>query len=784
MNELLNTVFGLDGLGFGSPGSAFGWERPLAAWAWALVAAGAGVVALWSYRGLTGSRRSRAALGVLRALALVLIVVLLCGPRLERERVSSQQDAVIVLVDRSASMTLPDAGEAGAPVTRDRAVLDALDASAASWDSLAADKRVIWHAFDGRARGVGEGGVPADLGAAEGRRTAIGAALEDAIRQAAGAPLSGVVVISDGRSIDTPERTTVRRLVGDRVPVFTVPVGSDEPASDLAVVRVDAPTRAFVDDRVPVRVRLEARGGSGSDAFEGAVAELIDRASGAVLDAVPVDAPADGDSALELTLRSGRADAGSAGWSVRVRPGGADLIDDNNAMDVDLELVDRPLRLLYLDGYPRWEQRYLKNLVLREESIASSNLLLSSARRYLQEGDVLIDSVPASPGEWSEYDVIVIGDVRPDLLATEQLEQVREHVAERGAGLLWIAGEGATPGAWAGTPLADLLPVAVSQGRAGLPAWDGPVVLARADGAERLGLLALDDSAGGWPARLSDPSTGWSRLRWAQRIERDRVKPTAEVLAWAVPEADAARRADPERAGLPLVLSMRFGAGAVAYVGTDEIWRWRYGRGEDLPERFWLPLIRQLGRSSLGQADANATLSATPDDALVGAPVQIRVDLLDQELVDSAPQTVRADVTRPGAPPVRVQLTRSDESGVRARYAGTWGADEPGSYVVRITEPLLAAYDLAAPVSVAWPDDERRHPETDHALLADLARRTNGAVVGLGDLTSLPDRLPNRELVIRGEPERATLWDRPVVLVLLLVLLTMEWIGRRLNHLA
>ncbi|MEQ8769269.1 MAG: hypothetical protein RIB60_02045 [Phycisphaerales bacterium] len=782
MNDLLNAVFGLDGLGFGSPGAAFGWARPLAAWAWALVGLGAVIVAVWSYRGLTGSRRSRVVLGVVRAGVLILIALLLSGPRLERERVSSQTDAVLVLVDRSASMTLPDAGDPGAPVTRDRAVLAALDQSRPAWEALAADKRVVWHAFDGSARPIGEGATPADIGAPEGRRTALGAALEDALRAAAGTPISGVVVISDGRSVDAPARQTVRRLVGDRVPVFTVPVGSDEPATDLALVRADAPTRAFVDDQIPVRVRLEARGG-GDGAFAGAVVELVDRASGTVLDALPVDAPAEARTA-ELTLRSARADAGNAGWSVRVRPGGADLIEDNNARDVNLELVDRPLRLLYLDGYPRWEQRYLKNLVLREESIASSNLLLSSARRYLQEGDILIDGVPMSSGEWTEYDVIVIGDLRPELLAPEQLEQMREHVAERGAGLLWIAGEGATPGAWAGTPLADLLPVSVSQGRAGLPSWDEPVVLARAEGAARLGLLALDDSASGWPAQLTDPAAGWSRLRWAQRIDPERVKPTAEVLAWAVPESAALQRADPAEAGLPAVLSMRFGAGAVAYVATDEIWRWRYGRGEDLPERFWLPLIRQLGRSSLGQSDASATLTASPSDALVGAGVQIRVDLLDQELVDAAPQTVRAEVTRPGAAPVRVQLTRSDDSGVRARYAGTWGADEPGAYVVRVTEPLLAAMDLAAPVSVAWPDDERRHPETDHALLADLAERTNGAVVRLTELSSLPDRLPNRELVIRGDPEWATLWDRPVVLAVLVLLLTMEWIGRRLIHLS
>ncbi|GJM19751.1 MAG: hypothetical protein DHS20C14_19640 [Phycisphaeraceae bacterium] len=784
MNDILNAIFGLDGLGFGSPDAAFGWARPLAAWAWAVVIAAAVGVALWTYRGLTGPRRTRVLLGISRALVLVLITVLLSGPRLVRERVTTQSDAVAVLLDRSASMTLPDAGAPGETRTRDEALRGALDASADAWAALAEDKLVVWHAFAGTSGVIGEGPVPADLGAPDGRRTELGAALDRALRSAAGTPLSGIVIVSDGRSVDEPSRETVRRLEREHVPVYVVPVGSGEPAADFAVVRADAPRRAFVDDEVPVRVRIESRGGAADGPDTDAVVELIDRATGAVLDSVPLnDASSDGASTREVTLRSARADPGAAGWSVRVRPGAADLVATNNSLDVDIDLVDRPLRALYLDGYPRWEQRYLKNLLVRERSIASSNLLLSSARRYLQEGDLLIDGVPTSPGEWSDYDVIILGDIRPDLLSPDQLTQIREHVAERGAGLLWIAGEGATPGAWAGTALADLLPVSMSQGRAGLPTWDEPVVLVRAEGAARLGLLELDESTRGWPARLSDPATGWSRLRWAQRIAPERVKPTAEVLAWAVPEhaapVDAARAG---AVGSPAVLTMRYGAGSVVYVATDEIWRWRYGRGEDLPEKFWLPIVRQLGRSSLGQSGADAVLDANPERALVGVPVQLRVDLLDQELVDSAPQTVRATVEREGVPPVRVRLTRSDESGSRARYAGTWAADDPGSYTVRVTEPVLSGLNLSAGVPVAWPDDELRRPETDHALLARLAEQTGGAVLGLDELSALS--LPNRELVIVGEPETVTLWDRPFVLALLVLLLTAEWIGRRFIHLA
>ncbi|MEO0717236.1 MAG: hypothetical protein AAFY58_09655, partial [Planctomycetota bacterium] len=174
------------------------------------------------------------------------------------------------------------------------------------------------------------------------------------------------------------------------------------------------------------------------------------------------------------------------------------------------------------------------------------SLLLATDRAYLQEGAITISALPRSPEEWADFDVVVIGDVGPDVFSQQQLESLRDHIAVRGAGLLWIAGSGATPGAWAGTPLADLLPFTNA---AGVGPILSEVVMTRQPASERLGLLALDDSAaGGWPDRLTDPASGFSLLRYAQQIDADTVKPASDVLA-------AFARAD--GSATPAVLSMR-----------------------------------------------------------------------------------------------------------------------------------------------------------------------------------------------------------------------------------
>ncbi len=795
MNELLNSILGLDELGFGAQDVALELARPLAPWVWAMGAVLAALASWWCYRRLIGPRAARGALAVVRTLTLLLVLLLIAGPQLVRERTRIESDWVVVLADRSASMQVPDAPGG---TTRNAQLSDALNRSSAAWSAIAQSKRVLWLGFDAGAYELTGDAPTPELGEADGRRTALGASIEQALRRVAARPTSGIVVLSDGRSSDALDRASLRRLQSDQIPVFSVPLGSPDPAPDLGVTGVEAPELAFVRDSTPVVVELERLGEGRVD--PDSLVQLVDESTGEVLAERPVGDALDASASARVTLTPKGETPGARRWIARVVPRGDDLISDNNEMSLAIELVDRPLRVLYLDGYPRWENRYVKNLLLRESSIRSSSLLLAANRRYTQEGDVAITRLPQSPGEWEEFDVIVLGDLRSDLLGRSQLEALREHVAVRGAGLLWIGGEGATPETWFETPLGDLLPVrsgaSLDSGR--LNTWDEDVTLVRTPEGARLGVLELGDAPGAWPMRLSDPRTGWSRLRWMQKIGPERVKPAASVLAAGVPaSAFTPELLDDQGAGAlgagsPALLSMRYGAGRVVYVATDEIWRWRYGRGEDLPERFWLPLIRMLGREGLARSGRSALLRATPKRGQVGASVRLSLELLDQSLVDAAPTSVRVEITRDdasaGSRPVELRLSpegvlvEGDDS--PRSFGSSWATNEPGTYSVRVTEPLLAPLGLHATLEV-WPsDDERRRPETDHDALAELAQQTGGQVVPVSQLGTLGDLLPNRELVMTGPREVRPLWDRPLILALLITLLALEWVGRRLIRLA
>ncbi|MCL4221073.1 MAG: hypothetical protein KJZ65_06860 [Phycisphaerales bacterium] len=779
MSGLLDAMFGLEGLGFSDPEAVLTFARPIPAWAWVILLGVLGVLVALSYVRQLAGRRARVMLACARMALAGLLLLAATGPRLTRHHERIEEDWVIVMLDRSRSMLIPDAPGQAERVTRDAQLRASIESSLDVFERLGREKRVLWLGFDaGTFETTGPGSDNTWLGQAQGRRTAIGASLEGALQRVSARPVSGVVLFSDGRSSDQLERPLLRALESQRVPVFTVPLGSAEPIADVAVRSVKAPDAVFADDVVTASVELE-RTGAAAGAVE---VELVDLDTGAVLDSGQAEMDESGRATTSLSVRLDQ--PGRRRLSVRLAGTMEDLISDNNAQEFGVEVVERPLRALYIDGYPRWEQRYVKNLLMRERSIRSSSLVLSANRRYLQEGDVDVVQLPRSVEEWAAYDVVIIGDLRPELLGQETLAQLREHVADRGAGLVWIAGPGALPRAWRNSPLADLIPV-VMDSDAAMPDFDEPVTMSSTPAAEALGLLQLAEAPGrgqpGWPALLSDPNTGWSQLRWAQKIDPSRVKPGAVTLATLKPASAGGRPSSAE--AWPGVLMMRFGAGASVYVATDETWRWRYGRGEELPERFWVPMIRQLARASVARSQRSVLLSVTPEEALVGRLVRISAELLDQSLIDAHPGMLRAVVTAPDQ--TRTDLPLEPQPDGRGRfYAAQWAPDRPGRFEVRLSDPLLGGVEAARSVRVGLPDDEWRRPETDHGLLADLAERTGGAVLSPTNLKTLEDLLPNRELTIAGEPEVQPLWDRPVVLIVLVLLLTLEWVGRRLIRLA
>ncbi|MEL7240141.1 MAG: hypothetical protein AAGK78_14890, partial [Planctomycetota bacterium] len=260
---------------------------------------------------------------------------------------------------------------------------------------------------------------------------------------------------------------------------------------------------------------------------------------------------------------------------------------------------------------------------------------------------------------------------------------------------------------------------------------------------------------------------------WADGIS---AKPgVGETLA-EHPEASG-----PDGLPAPLLVVGRYGAGRTLFNGVDDAWRWRYYTGESIFDTFWVQQLRYLARGrKLGQR--RVALDVLRPSYDLGDTVQVEVRVIDPQLARDLPDRLQAELLdEEGRPQRKVTLARraaANESSA-TRYVGGFAADTFGRYTVKLPGLAGDLNDLTVPVTVQVPDAELARPVVDRAALQRLADETGGAVVPIGEASSLAGRIKSVEKRVPVITSRA-LWDAPLAMILFVGLIAFEWIGRKI----
>ena len=315
---------------------------------------------------------------------------------------------------------------------------------------------------------------------ATGRQTRLGDGLRQVLTELRGAPPTAVVLWTDGQTTEGEPLSKAAELASRKgVPIFVVGLGSTEPARDLELTELLVDDVVFVDDAVRFQAKLLARG------FEGQKinVRLKEREPGATdpkadreIQTIEVEAPPDGQS-RRVELVHHPKTTGERTFLLEVDPRPRELQTDNNRIERDVVVRKEKLKVLLVESEPRYEFRYLKNYLEREESIDLSVVLLSSDPEYSEQDRSALPTFPAAKDDLFAYDVVIMGDADSSFLSQSQMRNLSEFVTEKGGGLLFVAGELFNPLTYRGTPLEALLPIELAEARN--PAAVGPVAAFR-----------------------------------------------------------------------------------------------------------------------------------------------------------------------------------------------------------------------------------------------------------------------------------------------------------------
>ena len=719
---------------------------------WLAILAGAVILAavLWQRRKSFGQLLSGwrgPAVWLLQAAALAVLLLLLWQPALSVSTLKSQQNMVAVVVDDSRSMAIAEDGKRRIDVARETV-------DGRFIDGLKKKFQVRLYRM-----GASLEAIPSAAALqANQPATHIGDALRQAVGEAATLPVGAVVIVTDGADnaggIDTETAADIRRY---RIPIHAVGIGRQQMQHDLEVTGVDVAQRTLADSRLTAMVSYRQAG------FAGKKAKLAVRDGEKLVASRDITLKGDGAAATEPVVLSAGA-SGAKTLRVGIETLEGEENPGNNFVSRVVNVESRKPRVLYIEGEPRWEMKFIRRALEEDKNIELTSIVRTTQNKFYRQGirntKELEEGFPAKVEELFDYQGIIIGTVEAAYFTPAQQDLIKEYVDRRGGGLLLLGGRASlSDGGWNRSTMADLLPVTLTE-RKGTFHREPAVSELTAQGRESL-ICRLEEDPDKNVAR-------WKTLPYLADYQESGVpKPGAVVLAELIPTS---------KGRFPLLVTQNYGRGRVAMFATGGSWRWQMLQDskDKTHEAFWQQLIRWVASESPGRVVLTSDQSVLEDTS----KIKLRVEARDQNY--SAVQDASIDVRLLGPDGIADQATLRPDAAQPGIYQGEWSAPKAGSYLAEVVAKR-GTEEIGRDVLTFQRQDgvaENFRIEQNRELLEKLAQQTGGSYHKPSEMSQLLDEISLSEagLTVR---ENRDLWDMPFFLLLLAGLLGGQWLLRR-----
>ncbi len=721
----------------------------------------AAVVAVWAYfrSAVKVPPATRALLLGLRLAVLAVLLFALSRPVLVVRAVEAQQNFLAVVVDDSRSMAIADEGAA----PRGAFVAEALGPGRQLSEALGRRFSLRFFRFSSSTERM------ADARAAtfQGTRSDITQALERVPEELAGLPVSGIVLVTDGAdSARRPMADTLRTLKAAGLPVFTVGVGREAFERDVQLGRVEPPSAVLKSTTLVVDVVV------GQTGYAGRTVPLVVEDEGQMIASQDITLPPDGEPAT-VRVRFTLAETGPRVLQFRIPVQDGEQVGQNNVRQALVTVEDRRERILYIEGEPRHEMKFLRQAVAADTNLQVVTLQRTAERKFLRldidTAEELAGGFPKTREELFAYRSLILGTIEASAFTPDQLRMMADFVSVRGGGLLALGGRRSfVEGGYAGTPIGEALPVLLDAAK--VPETFVEEVRVSPT---RLGQTHVATQIA---ATEQASAARWATLPVLTAVNPiRRVKPGAAVLlAGAGPARDA-----------QVVLAFqRYGAGRTIALPVQDVWQWQMHASIPVEDQTHETLWRRLLRWLVDGVPARMAVTVDHERVEPGDSVSVVATVRDEGFVHVNDAAVHARVTGPRGDvtdlPMAFVVDRDGE------YRASFVAKEPGLYEIQADATRAAdksastarAFVRAAPDDGEYFDAAMRAP-----LLARIADETGGRFYTKSTVGTLPDDITYLGRGVTAAQEK-DLWDMPVVLALVVGLAAAEWFLRRRRGLA
>ena len=680
-------------------------------------------------------------LGLLQTAMLALVLFVVWQPALVNERLLKGENAVAVMLDTSASMAVAD-GET-TRMAQARAVL-----SQDNLKLLADSYQVLPYGFADQAHSIpsfDQSALPAP-----GLATVLGQSILQTLRGASTESLGAIVVVSDGAdNKGAISQQELAEIAGFGVPIHTIGIGRESMPEDLELESVQLPAKALPGSTLTARVsiRHDQAGTARLKVYNG---DTFLKAQEVTLDAT--------QKSTQALVTIDITDPGQLDLRFVLDPIAGERDLANNSRSHVVDVPEGKYRILYVEGEPCWEYKFMQRALGEDPSIQLTTLLKVTPNKYYRQGindpKELEKGFPTEKKDLFIYDALIIGSVNVAEFTAEQQELIHDFVSERGGTLMMIAGlHGLGLGGWGESMISEVLPSHLSLENAAFVRKQVPVAITASGRSAPMLKLSDNDAEN---VKL------WGELpAIADYQNLGPLRPAATTLLEAIVEEK------PQ----PLLVTQPYGRGHSVILATGGTWRWQMNLPveDQRHETFWRQLTRDLVANSPRPFEVSSELE--------GQNIRVHAELRDTDLPENQGVAITAVASSANGELVNVELL--PVAGKAGSYEAAFTPKGAGLFNIEaISRKGDKAINSVRSAVRFDQNAEAFNVRQNRALLERLSEMTKGQYWQTDQWSKLVEAISYSRAGIT-EQQINYLWDAPFFFLMLALLKTVEWLLRR-----
>jgi hypothetical protein len=598
---------------------------------------------------------------------------------------------------------------------------------------------------------------------ADGPTTSVDVMLAGGTDDFAGEFCPGVILITDGA--DNSNRSisaTINRLKKKDIPVYACGIGKER-SKDIAVTSLMGEDVVFVDEKAKLLVNIRQYGYNGEDAE----LKIFLNDKEIFSDNYPMTE----DGELSFPVEYTPTEKGTYILKAQITGKSGEITVENNMQQKNIRVIDEKIKILMVFGAPSWEYRYLNGAFERDKRVDVKVYMPDIDPRVLSKGNSkhYIDKLPLTVNDLNrQFDIVFISRIDVHQLPRQFLKILPEYVDAYSGSVAMLSDPSFIPHTIKGTPLEALVPLNIHDVKSRtyrdelfLPLKEEFTFKVTEDGnTNRLVLFS---------GNKKENSKIWSELPPVNYCYTGGgLKPSSINLLVTMKNKRGQE--------FPAIVYHSYGKGTVLFMAFDSTWRWRKEYGDRYFRDFWGKAVQFLGLPHLLNESAQSVIFAGDDNSIAGEKMSIRARVCNADYSPFMGDSIELSLDENG---VKRKLKMNAVPGRAGIFKTNLVPGIPGKIVFSLPGKYQAK---AVEVHVSRRRKEFLKSNMNRKLLTQIAGDTGGLFFHNPEYKKILDEVmknrPMQQIYIN-----ITFWDTWLMLAIVVLLFSVEWVFRKLYYL-